>query len=32
VQEFVLGNTDIGAVLKNLQETLDGLKQQYPAL
>ncbi len=32
VQEFVLGNTDIGAVLKNLQETLDGLKQQYPSL
>lgn len=32
VQDFVLGKTDIGEVLKNLQETLDGLKQQYPSL
>jgi multiple sugar transport system substrate-binding protein len=32
VQDFVLGKIEIGDVLKSMQETLDGLKQQYPAM
>lgn len=32
VQEFVLGSIDIGEFFTNVQEHLDGLKQQYPTL
>ena len=32
VQEYVLGKTEIGDVLTNIKENLDGLKQQYPTL
>jgi len=32
LQEFILGNKDIGEVFKGMQETLDQVKSLYPTL